>query len=417
MSRLHQVPLLLSRRALLGSAGALTLAPRVALALEKGPVASARRPTLVVVFLRGGADGLNLIVPHGESAYYDLRPSLAIPRPGSEGGALDLDGFFGLHPAAAALLPFFEDGTALALPAVGHAQNTRSHFEEQDVWETAVEGSAASTAGWLNRHLATSRGRGPVRAIALGSSLPRSLRGEAQAMALRGLDDLSFPGATDGFARTLSALDRAYAAPASAPGALQRGGRASLDALSQLQAVARMPHSTKVEYPETDFGRRARELARLIRADVGLEVGCLDLDGWDTHQNQGAATGPHAERVRTLAEGLAALARDLDQRLDDVLVVCVTEFGRTARENGTGGSDHGWASCALALGGALKRTDRDRRVVGAWPGLAPEALNQARDLAHTTDFRDLYAELAGFLGRSDLAAVLPGFTPRPIGLL
>jgi len=415
-----------TRRSFLKSASTVTLgtalAPGISLALEEDPVSTHRKPTLVVVFLRGGMDGLNLIVPHGEQAYYDLRPSIAIPKPGTPGGALDLDGTFGLHPAAAALAPLFDEGLAVALHAVGHARNTRSHFVEQDLWETAIADHGLATAGWLNRHLATSRGRGPVRALALGNRLPRSLRGDVQTIALRGLSDLTLPGDTKSLDATLEAMQRAYGGSqtkAGAAGLLSRGGTASLDALRQLQAVAAKPYTPVVEFPATDLGRRCAEASRLIKSDLGLELVELDLGGWDTHQGQGGVAGTFANNLRQLSEALAAMVRDLQERLDDILIVTLTEFGRTARQNGSNGTDHGWASCSLVFGGGLRPAGggKPRKVLGHWPGLAPEDLHQRRDLAHTTDFRDLYAECLGFLGNSELETVLPGHKVRPLGLL
>jgi uncharacterized protein (DUF1501 family) len=413
-----------TRRQLLQGAGswaALASTPWGALAFEENPVTASRAPTLVLLFLRGGADGLNLLVPHGEPAYYELRPGIAIPRPGGENSAVDLDGFFGLHPAAAALAPLFAEGLAAAIPAIGHGRNTRSHFEEQDRLETAIDDNLVSTSGWLSRHLQTSQGRGPVRALALGESLPRSLRGEVNAISLRGLADLALPGSTQGADLTLAALDRAYGGKSASrvPASLGAGGQASLKALEELRVVASRADESTVEFPDSGLGRRAREAARLIRADLGLEVIELDLGGWDTHLNQGGARGTYADRVRELAEALHALVRDLESRMHEVCIVTLTEFGRTAAQNGTNGTDHGWASCALLLGGVVQasRARRAGPILGRWPGLEREVLNQGRDLAHSTDFRDLYAELLGFLGNARVAEVLPGHEPTPIGLL
>jgi uncharacterized protein (DUF1501 family) len=413
-----------SRRSLLQGAGAsaaLLGMPLRALALEDQPLAATRKPTVILVFLRGGMDGLNLIVPHGEPEYYRLRPGISIPRPGGEGTALDLDGFFGLHPAAASLAPLFAQDLAVALPAVGHAGNSRSHFKEQDLYETALVDSGVLASGWLNRHLVTSTGRGPVRALALGDTLPRSLRGEASALALRSLDELSFDGAADSIGRTLKALGEAYSKDESEPipAALNRGGRTSLEALEHLQGVARQPNDSKVEFPSTDLGRRAREASRLIRADLGLEVIELDLGGWDTHQNQGRVTGPYANRLRQVAEALSALVLDLEDRLDDVMILTVTEFGRTVAQNGTNGTDHGWASCALAMGGPVlkSRARRAGPILGSWPGLTGEQLNQGRDLPHTTDFRDIYGELLTFLGNEQANEIVPGHQFKPVNLL
>jgi uncharacterized protein (DUF1501 family) len=415
----------LTRRTFLRAAGAagLSFSTLRGVAFAEDPEDGPKRPTLVVVFLRGGVDGLNLVVPHGETEYYRLRPSLAIPRPGSrDGAALDLDGFFGLHPAAASLAPLFQSGHAACVHAVGSPANTRSHFEEQDRWETAVDGNELETSGWLNRHLALSEGRGPVRALALGERLPRSLRGDVATLALRGLDDLVPRGSRGDLERTLDALSRAYGeggAGGDARSLLGRGGRASLEALAQLKDVAKNPAPSKVEYPNTDLGRRTRELARIVRADVGLEIVELDVGGWDTHENQGGSQGPYANNLRQVADALAALVKDLEDRLDDVMIVTVSEFGRTARQNGTFGTDHGWGSCVLAMGGPVKAAagDRDGPVLGTWPGLEREQLEQGRDLAHTTDFRDVYAELLGFLGQTKIGEVLPGHEVRGVGLV
>ena len=416
--------MLITRRRLLQDAGVSCLLGWSALrslALETSPASQERQPTLVLLFLRGGADGLNLLVPHGEAAYYRLRPGIGIGRPAGEGTAIDLDGFFGLHPAASELESFFRAGSAACLPALGSASNTRSHFEEQDRWETGVDASEVSTSGWLSRHLSTSRGRGPLRALSLGQRLPRSLRGEVNAISVRGLDQLAFPDTGGGNGSTLEALARAYAEDdaRALPSGLTRAGHSSLQALSELRAVLERSAATQVTYPDTDLGRRARDAARLIRAEVGLEVIEIDVDGWDTHQNQGGAYGSFADKVRQVSGALAALMRDLESRLDDVLILTVTEFGRTAAQNGTNGTDHGWASCALAMGGPVLRAapGRDGVVVGRWPGLEREQLHQGRDLAHTAEFRDLYAEVLGFLGNTQIESVLPGHAPSSVGLI
>ncbi|MEM6673539.1 MAG: DUF1501 domain-containing protein [Planctomycetota bacterium] len=414
----------LTRRSFLqaASAAGLSFSTLRAATFEDDPTGGKRKPTLVVVFLRGGVDGLNLIVPYGEDAYYRLRPQLGIRRPGSaDGTAIDLDGFFGLHPAAASLAPMFQSGLAACVHAVGTPANTRSHFEEQDRWETAVDGAELETSGWLNRYLSGSRGRGPVRALALGERLPRSMRGDVATLALRGLDDLVPRGSQGDLERTLTALGRAYGGGKGGGSSelLRREGRASLEALEQLKDVARNPPASKVEYPNTDLGRRARELARLVRADVGLEIVELDVGGWDTHENQGAAQGTYANNVRQVSDALAALVRDLEDDLDDLMIVTVSEFGRTAAQNGTFGTDHGWGSCVLALGGPVLRTRAKRKgpVLGDWPGLEREQLNQERDLAHTTDFRDVYAEMLTFLGCKDVGEVLPGHGVTRLGLV
>jgi len=418
-----------NRRTLLAGTGALAAYWGLSAFQDAGAAPAQRRKTLVVVFLRGGADGLNLVVPWKEERYYRLRRGIAVPRPGEPDGALDLDGFFGLHPAAAPLEPLFRAGAAVAVHAVGSARNTRSHFEEQDAWETGLADSSPSSAGWLNRHLATSSGDGPIRAISVGGPLPRILRGEAKALAIRGLADL---GASGG--QAAAALERAYE---SAAGGMEGGadvaeraqparsllaadGRATLEALRVLEKVAGVEDAAPAPYPPGEFGRRMRDVARLIEADVGLEVAEVDLGGWDTHQDQGGIRGPYHGLVAQLAGGIAAFAADLEGRMDDVLVLTLSEFGRTAAENGTNGTDHGWGSCVLAVGGAVraKGAGGARGVIGAWPGLEEEELHQRRDLALETDFRDVIAEVVrGHLGNERLAEVLPGREPREVGIV
>ena len=405
----------LTRRCFLGASGAslagLGLAP-MSLGVRRGKV-------LVFVFLRGGADGLNLVVPHGDPDYYKLRDWIAVPRPGEENGALELDGTFGLHPWAAELLPHFESGVGLAVHAVGRARATRSHFEERDVWETGVVENTMRSEGWLNRHLQTSEGHGPVRAVSFGDALPRVLHGDVPAFAVRSLDELA-TGGERSRAGEIRALEAAHAG-SSGNAPMDRGGRDALDALRELERIARAPYTSGVEYPETSLALRFRDVARTLRADVGLEVAALDFDGWDTHQDQGGGTGgQYAQLVRQLSRAVDAFLRDLEDRLDDVVVLVVSEFGRTAAQNGTGGTDHGWGNCALAFGGPVLAAGDGgpRKLVGEWPGLAPELLHEGRDLVHTTDFRDVLAEVTGaHLGNGALDVVFPGHEPRAVGIV
>ena len=432
----------LTRRFFLRSTGALAVYCGVnpldaALAASMDDPAehpTARRKTLVVVFLRGGIDGLNLVVPHGDPHYAKLRPGIGVPTPGKEGGALDLDGFFGLNPRAAALLPAFGSGAAVALQAVGYPGNSRSHFEEQDVWETGVSGNTVGHDGWLNRHLLTSTGHGPIRAVALSDTLPRILQGEAPAYAFPGLTDLGFssnrggrggPGG-DGEASVVAALEHAHAAldPGAAGDALglvHAAGRDTLEGVRVLRGVAARPYERAARYPDGQLGARLASAARLIKAGVGLEVVQIDYGGWDTHNRQGAgAQGVFGGKVAELSGGLAAFLEDLGPRAEDTLVLTLSDFGRTAKQNGTGGTDHGWANAVLALGGPVAAQAAGRRgpVLGAWPGLGPGQLNQGRDLRHTTDFRDVLAEaVVSHLGNANLPKVLPGHAFSRAGLL
>src|SRR5690606_2868539 len=438
----------LTRRVFLKSTGALAAylgvsplvlaagrtSPRVA------PMQVTRGKTLVVIFLRGGADGLNLVVPFGDPHYKGLRPSLGLAAPGSgEGAAIDLDGFFGLHPGLGPLKTHFDSGLAVAAHAVGYSQNTRSHFEEQDVWETGVIGNTVNSDGWLNRHLATSTGNGPIRAVSIGESLPRIMQGDAPAFALRGLYDLSMP-TPDGVDPKMvaAALEHAYKArptehASAAQDLLADAAGSTLEAVEHLRALAAKPYENQSMYPASDLGQKLRQVAQLIKADLGLEVVEVDLNGWDTHAGQGqGAGGQFGALASQLGEAVGAFARDLGDRMDDVLVMTLTDFGRTAAENGSGGTDHGWANCMLLLGGAVARANKmaggeadtggtpvpqGRKVVTKWPGLAPDQLHEGRDLLHTTDFRDVLAEVVRVhLGNANLERILPEHQFKPVGL-
>ena len=431
----------LTRRYFLQSSGALTaylgVAPFDLLATASAPLlgrATARRgKTLVVLFLRGGADGLNLVVPYGDPAYAQLRRSIAVAAPGrGQGSAIELDGYFGLHPRLAPLKSFFDSNVAVAAHAVGYDQNTRSHFEEQDVWETGIIGNTVNSDGWVNRHLATSDGDGRIRAVAIGDTLPRILHGSAPAYAVRGISDLTLPESRGGDAgRVMAALEHAYCtSPPEHTGAardlLSRTASTTLEGVRELQDVAGRKYEPAVPYPETELARRLMQVACLIKANVGLEVAEVDYGGWDTHQNQGGgAGGAFGNLTGQLAGAVAAFARDLEDKMDDVVVVTLTDFGRTAAENGTGGTDHGWANCMFLLGGPVARaraleavTGEAKKVVTRWPGLAPDQLHEGRDLLHTTDFRDVLAELVRVhLGNPHLETVLPNHEFKEVGLI
>ncbi|MEM7227613.1 MAG: DUF1501 domain-containing protein [Planctomycetota bacterium] len=425
----------ISRRFFLQSSGMLSaylgFAPAQALAsassLLDASITVRRDKTLVVIFLRGGADGMNLVVPYGDRHYRSLRPTLGINAPGQgDGAAIDLDGYFGLHPALAPLMPYFQGGEAVAAHAVGYAHNTRSHFEEQDVWETGVIGNTINSDGWVNRHLMTSAGRGPIRALAIGESLPRLFHGDAATLTIRGLNDLKVGNGRDGL---VGALEHAYAVNPNmhedeAANQVRQSAAATFDAMRELRKVATSQDAETTTYPNTDLGRKLRDVARLIKADIGLEVAEVDLDGWDTHQNQGRrADGQFANLAGTLSTAVAAFLEDLKERRDDVLVATLTDFGRTAAENGTRGTDHGWANAMFLFGGAVHNAHRQRAggaapVIANWPGLAPDQLHEGRDLLHTMDFRDVLAEVVGtHLGNPNLAKVLPDHDCAPVGLV
>jgi uncharacterized protein (DUF1501 family) len=385
---------------------------RAAYVARKRGSAAGRQRTLVCIFQRGAVDGLNMIVPHGEAAYYRERPRIAVPVPGKEGGALDLDGHFGLHPALAPLLPFYRAGSLAPVHAVGSPDSTRSHFDAQDYMETGTPGRKSTTDGWLNRHLthAAEHRDTPFRGVALGAQLPLALRGAAPAVAIESLQAFGLrarPAARDRLER---AFEDMYAG--AAPGLVATSSAEAFEAIRMLRAADPARHRAEhgAEYPRSPFGEALRQLAQLIKADLGLEIGFVDLGGWDTHANQGGVDGQLAQRLRDLGQGLAAFATDLGDRMADVVVLTMSEFGRTIAENGNRGTDHGHGTAMLVLGGAT----RGGRVYGRWPSLDPTDRFEGRDLAVTTDFRDLFGEvIEGHLGTTDLTAVFPGYTASP----
>ncbi len=347
---------------------------------------SGRQKTLVVVFQRGGADGLNIVVPFGEKAYYQHRPTIAIPAPGKDAAAaLDLDGFFGLHPALRPLAPLYKAEQLAIVHAVGSPDTgDRSHFAAQDIMESAAPGTKSVSTGWLNRYLqaAPDPKATPLRAAAMGEALPKALRGPAPALTIGKLDEFDLAG---GGALYKSLYDRDSNA------LLTGAAREMFDAIDLLKKVdpAKYQPVDGVNYgPANDtFGQALRQVAQLIKANVGLQVAFIDIRAdWDTHQNQPTRLAP---LLQAFGRGLAAFHRDLGDRMQDVLVLTMSEFGRTARENGNAGTDHGHANVMFALGGGVK----GGKVYGKWPGLEPEQLNEDRDLALTTDFRDVFAEV------------------------
>jgi uncharacterized protein (DUF1501 family) len=389
-----------------------------------------KNKTLVVLFLRGGADCLNLVTPYGDKAYYEYRRSIALPPPKSEAPAntrlLDLDGFFGLHPRLGDLLPFWKSKDLAVVHAVGNPKNNRSHFVQQDIWETADPEADVRSEGWLNRHLQTCDGDGPLRAVSVGGRLPRALRGKGSAVAIRSVADLAYQNRYGDADKIADALEGLYGekAPknAKAGTVVQAAGRDTMSGLRALEDIGRTKYKpdAKAKYPANNRVATAlSNVAQLIKANVGLEIAEVDYGGWDTHRNQGAqSAGAFGTLAGNVGGAIAAFARDLGDRMEDVLLVTMTEFGRTARENGTAGTDHGHGTAMFVLGGGVRAPHSGGKVLGSWPGLAQEKLNRKRDLQVTTDFRDVYAELLReHLGNRAVGKVLAGHKPRRVGLL
>jgi uncharacterized protein (DUF1501 family) len=368
-----------------------------------------KRKVLVAIFQRGAVDGLNFVVPFGERAYYAMRPSIAIPRPGSgPDAAIDLDGFFGLHPRLAALKPVYDTGHLAIVHAFGSPDSTRSHFDAQDYMETATPGVKSTGDGWLNRYLQARSlaDATPFRGVAISPQLPRSLQGRASALAIGQLGQFGIrAGQSTGDLQKLFEAEYATAADT----VLNGTARETFDAIKVLKnaAVQQIPLSPGAEYPRSPFGDALRQIAQLIKADLGLEVAFAELGGWDTHVNEGSSTGQLAGRLDDLARGIAAFIIDLGDRLDDVVLMTMSEFGRTVAENGNRGTDHGHGNVMLVAGGSV----RGGRVYGRWPGLERQLLWEGRDLAVTTDFRDVFAEVAmRHLGVADPRPIFPGHT-------
>jgi uncharacterized protein (DUF1501 family) len=403
---------MISRRVFLrdGSLAFLSLGFAPGLVARTAAAGGTRRKVFVAVFQRGAADGLNIVVPFGEREYYAARPTIAIPPPGGgrDGGALDLDGFFGLHPKLAPLLPLWKNRSLAIVHACGSHDPTRSHFDAQDYMESGTPGVKSTTDGWLNRVLTAERrpDATPFRAVALASSLPRTLQGTAPALALT---DISRFGLQGGAAAQAS-FEAEYAAAADR--VLQRTGHDAFDAMRQLDAASPSRYAPEhgAVYPRSPYGQALRQIAQLVKADVGLEVAFTESTQWDHHFNEGAANGQLANRLDDLSQGLAAFAIDLGSRMQDVVLLTMSEFGRAVAENGNHGTDHGHANAMFVLGGPVK----GGTVYGTWPGLAVAQRHEGRDLAVTTDFRDVFAEIAvRHLGVRDLPAVFPGFPISP----
>ncbi|HET9783461.1 MAG TPA: DUF1501 domain-containing protein [Terriglobales bacterium] len=358
-----------------------------------------RKKVLVAIFQRGAVDGLNVVIPHGERNYFDLRPTIAV----AQNQVLDLDGFFGLHPSLAPLVPLWKDGALAAIQAAGSPDPSRSHFDAQDFMESGTPGNKGTDDGWLNRALGRAprlTGASPLRAVAMDAQLPLTLQGPAPAVAIHDLQQFRLGGPEALFASLYDQSSDALLRPA---------GEDTFQALKLVRQLdpGRYQPAAGATYPNHPLGKSLRQLAQLIKADVGVEVAFADVGGWDHHVNEGGAQGQLATNLAGFGAALSAFWTDLGPRQQDVLVVTMSEFGRTVKENGNRGTDHGHANVMFVLGGGVK----GGKVYGDWPGLAGEHLYQNRDLAVTTDFRSILSEaVARHLGVRDLAQVFPGYT-------
>jgi uncharacterized protein (DUF1501 family) len=373
--------------------------------------------TLVCVFLRGGADTLNMLVPYGDDQYYSLRPTIAIPAPvngvDKPDGAVRLDGFYALHPKLRPLLPIYEEVRLAFVQGVGSDNPTGSHFEAQDQMEHGEEYGKALGGGWLGRHLQTRASLTPLSAVSIGPIIPESLRSAPTASALSSLDDIHIKVPSGSAVAISQALKSMYGEDA---GALGPPGLETLDLLRRVEGLRGQQYKpeSNASYPDNSFGSGLREIARIIKAEVGLEIACLDLGGWDTHFFQGKTDGVQAEPIDSLARGLAAFDADINRYGDQVVTMVMTEFGRRAYENSSLGTDHGRGFALFAMGNKI----HGGKVHGEWPGLGEDDLPGPGGLKIRIDYRSVLAEiLGGFLGNRDVKRVFPDLKLEPIGLL
>jgi len=411
----------ISRRYFLKSGGIAMLGMASLPSFLQRAVASTVSPNkkkMVVLFQRGAMDGLNVVVPFAEPNYYQMRPTIAIPQPqrGGADAAIDLDGFFGLHPSLQPLLPLFQKNELAIVQAVGSPDPTRSHFDAQDFMESGTVGVKSTEDGWLNRALQgmPADHPSPFRAVAFGPYLPRTLQGSVSAVALPDLKQFKMNGPQDSAQGGFEAM---YAQTVDQ--AMRGVGHETFEAIDQLKKVNPDLYEPDngAQYPKSRFGQSLMEIAELFKADVGLEVAFLDSGGWDHHVNEGGVQGQLSNLLRDLGQGIAAFHQDMGDRMGDVVFVSMSEFGRTAHENGNRGTDHGHANCMFVMGGDVK----GGKVYTRWPGLSEGQLNQGRDLAVTTDYRSVLGEIIStHLGDKNLNKVFPGYANDPrqfLGLL
>jgi len=375
--------------------------------IAKSLAATPHPKRLVVIFLRGGIDGLNVVIPYTETDYYEARPTLAIPQPGKEKGVLDLDGNFGLHPALSPLIPLWKEKTLAFVHACGSTDDTRSHFDAQKYMESGTPGNKKTVEGWMNRMLGILPGKTPVEAVSVGSTLPLILAGHESAsnISLRGNSARKLPIDQD---KIQSAFDQLYASNDPLSLAYQEGRAARDTLLKQLEAE--MEEANNGAPLPKGFAGETRQLASLMVRDPSIQLAFMDVGGWDTHANQGSSQGQLANRLKNLGEGLVTLVDRLGKIYADTTILVVSEFGRTVAENGNGGTDHGRGNAMWILNGSV----RGGQVYGQWPGLSESERYEGRDLAITTDFREVVSTvlLNQFQVKpNQIDRIFPGYKP------
>lgn len=402
-----------TRRDLLKRTGVLAMGmlafpawmPRVALAPRDAPT---RGDILVCVFMRGAADGLNLVTPHGDKDYYAARSTLALTQPKTSNAqaVIDLDGFFGLHPALRPFKEIYDAGQLAIVHAVGSPDPTHSHFDAMDFMERGTPGDKAIPTGWIGRHLqmvATSNAS-PFRAVGMGTLLQQSLRGPISATALQSVADFHLQGDQ----KKAQAIQNAIASLYEGDGFIETNGQQTLQAMNDLAKITSSNYTPAngAKYPDSPFGKSMLSIAQLIKTGLGVEIACADLGGWDTHVQQGGAEGQMARLIDELAQSLAAFYADMRDEMKRITLVTMTEFGRRVQENSNRGTDHGHGSVMFVMGGGIK----GGKVYGEWLGLGKDNLYGPGDLAISTDFRDVLGEITQKrLLNTNLAGVFPNY--------
>jgi uncharacterized protein (DUF1501 family) len=368
-----------------------------------------KKKILITIFQRGAVDGLNMVVPYGDSEYYNLRNSIAVPTPNKTDGAVNLDGYFGLHPSLNPFETLWNNKQLAVIHSAGSPDNTRSHFDAQDYMESGTPGNKGTRDGWLSRVLQTSSGKNDsaFRAVSMTQQTPRSLLGKYPTISMTNLADFSIKAGI--YTKSVQGgFEGVY--EQNSKDALGETGKETFEAVNFLKKAnpAQFQPENGATYTNTPFGRSLRQIAQLIKSNVGLEVAFTDTPGlnWDTHLNEGGARGQLANLLRDFGANIAALTTDLGKRMDDVVILTMSEFGRTARQNGSNGTDHGHGNAMFLIGNSVK----GGKVYGDWKGLKPDQLNEGRDLAVTTDFRDVFGEISyRHLGNKNLGKIFPNY--------
>ena len=367
-----------------------------------------KRKILITIFQRGAVDGLNMVVPYGDSEYYNLRRTIAVPKPNQTDGAVNLDGFFGLHPSLKPFESLWNNKQLAVIHSAGSPDNTRSHFDAQDYMESGTPGNKGTRDGWLSRVLQTSKTEkdSAFRAVSMTQQTPRTLMGRYPTIAMTNLKDFSIKAGI--YSKSVQGgFEDVY--QQKSKDSLGETGKETFEAVNYLKKAN--PSQFKPEngavYPNSRLGQSLLQISQMIKANVGLEVAFAEAGGWDTHTNQGSGRGQLANLLRDFGASIAALATDLGKRMDDVVILTMSEFGRTARENGGRGTDHGHGNAMFVIGNSVK----GGKVYGDWKGLKSDQLNEGRDLAVTTDFRDVFAEVSQkHLGNKNLDKIFPNYS-------